>query len=432
MLLSAAHAHTQITMETRTALQILLLVITLFIVGLGGLIAHEVTREAETTVVTEIVTVGEAQEEYVNPWSLKGDAAISLVQRVRVEPPLFPPAPGADDKKPKKDESTEPEEGTEVTVGEVVELPDFATKVLKVSGEPVGWRAQWWGETKFGPSYFLIRYAFKDADILIGPAWLVDLRNQTVVPKNLPAIVAENPKKGMESDYYDKKKQIVSAIAKHRFEKGMSLAGALLVYFERKKAAEGDTIEGWSIDHDRGSLFRAYFQWVENGEPTYAEFEFDFDAKALKPVNLQAANIMRVGEDFDKKRVSIMPASYDPKAGSPANRWKGAARNQCREAANRNRCKALATILDESEVIESLEWLLTARSEGREQFEECKEARVCSWRPVAGEGKYTINYVYKLGDDAERTVQWEVDLKTGEISPSDRISTLAFNAIRPR
>lgn len=413
-------------METRTILQIALAVIVLAVVGLGGYIIWEFTREAETTVVQEVVMAEPPSEEYINPWSNKGDAAISLVKRVQITPPLFPS--DEDDKKKKRNGD---EEEDAPTLGEVMENEKFVAEVLKIKGEPIGWRAQWWEETKYGPSFFLVRHSFRDADILVGPAWLVDLKTQKVVPKNLPARVAENPKAAMQSEYYDKKKQIVSAIANHRFDGGMSLSGALLVYFERMKAADKDTIEGWTIDHDRGNLFRAYFQWVEGGEPTYAEFEFDFDAKALKPVNLQAANIMRVGEDFERERVSIMPASYDPKA-SKRNRWKGPARKQCRTASNRARCNALAMILDEAEVVESLEWLLTARSEGPEEFEKCQEARDCSWRPEAGEGKYAIRYVYKLGDDAERTVSWEVNLKTGEIIPTDRISSLAFSAIRPR
>lgn len=420
-------------METRTILQIILAVIVLSVMGLGGFLVYEFTKEAETTVVKEIIEVDPETAEYVNPWSVQGDAAISLVKRVRVTPPLFPePEEEKDKKKAKKKSDDEEEEEELPTLGEVLENPDFIKKTLKISGEPLGWRATWWGETKFGPSYFLVRNSFKDADIVVGPSWLVDLKTQKVVPKNLPARVAENPKQGMSSEYYDKKKQIVSAIANHRFEGGMSLAGALLVYFERKKSAEGDTIEGWTIDHDRGNLFKAYFQWVEDGAPTYAEFEFDFDAKALKPVNLQAANIMRVGEDFDRERVSIMPSTYDPKASSASNRWKGPSRKACRKPSNRDRCKALATILDEGEVIESLEWLLTARSEGKAEFEDCKSARECSWRPEPGEEKYKIRYVYKLGEGAQRTVSWEVNLKSGEITPNDRISGLAFSAIRPR
>ncbi len=420
-------------METRTILQIALAVIFLMVIGLGAFLVYEFTREAETQVVERVVVEDEGTEERVNPWSTpeKGEAAISLVKRVEVQPPLFPETDEDDKKKKRRTKKKDDEDSEEeaITIGEVMEKDDFVTKVLKIKGERLEWRAKWWGETKYGPSYYLVRYAFQDADIVIGPAWLVDLKTQTVVPKNLPAAVAENPKKEMESEYYDKKKQIVSAIANHRFDGGMSLAGALLVYFEQKKSAEGDTIEGWTIDHDRGNLFKAYFQWVESGQPTYAEFEFDFDRKALKPVNLQAANIMRVGEDFEKQRVSIMPSSYDPKA-RPRNRWKGAARKSCRKRRNRDRCKALATILDQTEVIESLEWLLTARSTP-EEFEKCKAARECSWRPSPGEGKYEITYVYNLGEE-ERSVTWEVDLKSEEITPTDRVSSLAFGAIRPR
>lgn len=417
-------------METRTMLHIALAVILLVVLGLGGFIIYELTKEAETTVVTRIVEAQEDAEEYVNPWSDKGDAAISLVQRVGVTLPLFPAE--ASKTPPARTRRNEPEEpAEEKTVAEALEDEKFVAEVLKVKGEPTGWQAEWWGETAYGPSFFLVRYVFRDADIEVGPAWLVDLRTQTVVPKNIAALVAENPTAGTASDYYDKNTQIVSAIAKHRFAKGMSLAGALLVYFESMKSDEGDTIEGWTIDHDRGALFKAYFQWVESGQSTYAEFEFDFDQKALKPVNLRAANIMRVGEDFDRQRVSITPSSYDPTAKA-GNRWLGVSRQQCRQAANRDRCNALATMLDESDVVESLEWLLTARSDGPEQFEACKTNRECSWRPVAGDGKYAINYVYKLGKDEERTVQWEVDLKTRDIKPSDRISALAFSAIRPR
>lgn len=416
-------------METRTILQITLGIIAAAVIGLGAYIAYSLTREAETTVVKEVLVDAEEPEAPVNPWSDKGEAAVALVKRVDVTPPLFPDAE-ENKKRSRKKKAEEPPE-IEPVLGAVLEDDKFVADVLKIKGERLGWRAQWWGETKYGPHYFLVRYVFKDADILIGPAWLVDLKNRRVVPKNLPAQVAENPSQGMKSEYYDKKRQIVSTIANHRFGGGMSLAGALLVYFEQEsETAEGDTIEGWTIDHDRGNLFKAYFQWVQGGQPVYAEFEFDFDAKALKPVNLQAASIMRVGEDFDRERVSIMPATYDPKARG--NRWMGASRKQCRARQNRARCDALATILNEGEVIESLEWLLTARSEGPEAFEQCKEERKCSWRPVAGDGKYAIKYVYNLDGGEERSVTWEVDLKTKEIKPTDRISSLAFSAIRPR
>jgi hypothetical protein len=258
--------------------------------------------------------------------------------------------------------------------------------------------------------------------------------SRKIVAKNLPALVTENPAKGMESVYYDKKQQVVSAIASHRFDNGMSLAGALLLYFEQRsdETSKDDRIIGWTIDHETGNLFKAYFQWVEKDEPSYAEFEFDYDKKALKPVNLQAANIMRVGEAFDRERVSIMPAQYDPSAKRASQRWKGGARKACAKREARNRCKALATILDEGEVVESLEWLLTARANAPEDFEKCKEERQCSWLPSPkGEGIFNVKYRYNLGK-REGDVSWDVKLKSGEITPVDRISQLAYSVIRPR
>lgn len=416
-------------METRTILQIALGVIILAIGGMTALLVYSMKKGPERVVVKEVIQEGAEKVEKRNPWADQGDAAIQLVKSLKVTPPLNPEEEAKKKKKRSKDE-----EEVVITVGKILEDETFIKDRLKITGEPVGWTVQWWGETKHGPTYYLVRYELKDANILLGPEWLVDLKARKIVAKNLPALVTENPSKGMESEYYDKKQQIVSAIANHRFDNGMSLAGALLLYFEQRsdETSEDDTIVGWTIDHETGNLFKAYFQWVENQEPTYAEFEFDYDKKALKPVNLQAANIMRVGEAFDRARVSIMPAQYDPSAKRASQRWKGGARKACAKRAARARCKALATILDEAEVVESLEWLLTARANAPEDFENCKEERQCSWIPESkGEGVYNVKYSYNLGS-REGNVSWDVNLKSSDISPTDRISQLAYSVIRPR
>lgn len=414
-------------METRTILQIALGVMVLAIAGMSGLLIYSMTKEPERRVVKEVVQEGGEQAEKRNPWADQGDAAIQLVKSLKVTPPLNP-------EEAKKRAKKSDDEEEMIIVGKLLEDESFIKDRLKITGEPVGWTVQWWGETRYGPSFYLVRYELKDETIELGPEWLVDLKERKIVAKNLPALVTENPAKGMESEYYDKKQQIVSAIANHRFDNGMSLAGALLLYFEQRsdEASENDTIVGWTIDHETGNLFKAYFQWVEKEEPTYAEFEFDYDKKALKPVNLQAANIMRVGEAFDRQRVSIMPAQYDPSARRASKRWKGAARKACAKRAARARCKALATILDQGEVVESLEWLLTARAAAPEDFEKCKEERQCSWLPESkGEGVYNVKYRYNLGS-REGNVSWDVRLKDGEITPTDRISKLAYSVIRPR
>ncbi|MBA2662582.1 MAG: hypothetical protein H0U74_09830 [Bradymonadaceae bacterium] len=411
-------------MDTRRILQIVLGFIVVLVVVMGAVTVYQVTREAETIIVKKVTRASDEKAEVVNPWSDKGDAAIALVKRVRVAQPAPTPT--------KKGAAAEE---APANVGDMLESEEFIRSKLKIaSATNLGWQATWWGETQYGPSYFLVRFAFQDENITVGPAWLVDIRSQKVIPKNVLAQVVEDPQQGVNSDYYDKAQQVVSAITNHRFESKMNLAGALLLYFEqRDEVAESDTILGWTIDHDRGNLFKAYFQWVENNERTYAEFDFDFDAKALKSVNLQAAQIMRVGEEFEvDSRVSIMPGTYNPSEPRAANRWTGAARQQCQRPQHRDGCKALSMLLDQSELIETLEWLLTARANTAEDFEACKQARKCHWSPGTEEnGIVRVNYSFNLGESAQ-TITWEVSLQKGSVEPVDRVSQLAFRAIHPR
>lgn len=424
-------------METRTILQIVLGVIIALIVGLGGFIVYELTREAEKIVVKEIIEPEVVER--VNPWADKGDAAIALVKRLKVVPPIDPEAAKkAEEEKAarrgkRKKAEEEVEEVQEFTFEQVLSDPSFQAKQLQISGEPAGWEAVWWDETKYGPHFFLVKYGYKDGDIHIGPQWVVDLKNRKVAAKNLPATIVENPSKGMESEYYGKKQQVVSAISAHRFPSGINLAGALLLYFEqRADGDQNDTVIGWTIDHDRGNIFRAYYQWLENKQPTYAEFEFDYDRKALKPINLQAANLMNVGEAFDRQRVSIMPMTYNPSAPVASQRWTGAARKSCKTPRNAPGCNALAAVLDEKEIIESLEWLLTARANTAAEFEVCKENRKCRWMPSPkSETEFNVKYVYEL-KGKEQSVSWDIDLKSKEVKPADRVSGLALSVIRAR
>ncbi len=413
-------------METRRILQLVLALIIGLIVVVGGVLIARFTRTADTVVVKQVIEA-EAAPEQVNPWA--GDkqleAAISLVRRMEVTVPVKL----ADPKKPREVETET------VSVDALMGREAFRKDVLKISAAPKpGWSAVWWGETKYGPSYYLVRYAFQDAFLTVGPSWLVDLKTREVTPKNVLARAVMDPQKVVDDTYYDKHRQVVSALAAHRFESKLNLGGALLLYFEqREESAEGDDILGWTIEHDRGSLFRAYFQWVEGGEPTYAEFEFDYDARALRATNLQASNVMRIGEDFDRKeRARINPESYDPSA-SAGKRWIGAASKACQSEKMRDNCKAMETMFLQSEVVEALEWLLTAQVESADQFEACKKERNCKWKAVpAREGVYEVSYLYNLDGARERAVSWEVAIKDSAVQPQDRLSKAAWRAIYPR
>ena len=421
-------------METRTLLQIILVTILALILGLGGYIAYKFTRKAGTITVTEIIRDDGPSKEEVNPWETQGPTAIELVKRMTVQAPkLSEPGDASGDKKRPSGAEVETES---VTIGALLARESFWYQTLKMPRDAKPeWRVEWWGNTKHGPSFYMVRFAFQDAFITIGPSWLVDLKAAKIVPKNVLARVVQDPLKGVEDSYYDKHRQVVSALASHRFESGLNLGGALLLYFEqREEGSDSDTILGWTIEHDRGSLFKAYFQWTESGESTYAEFEFDYDQKALKPSNLQAASVMRIGEDFEKRqRADIAPSSYDPQAKQADKRWIGDARKACQTPKLADQCKALAAMLDQREVVEALEWLLTAQVESADDFEACKRAQKCKWKSaLAREGVYLVQYLYNLDNTKDHSVAWEVELKNLDITPIDRRSNASWRAIYPR
>lgn len=417
-------------MDTRLVLQIVLGVIVTLIVVSGILMVVVLTREAETVVVQDVAEERTTTRERRNPWADQGAAAVALVQRSRVRG-----APGHGISR----------EG--LTVGSLMESEPFVRETLKIgSGESQGWTADWWGETKYGPSFYLVRYAFLDGAITIGPAWLVDLQEQKVVPKNVLAEVVSNPETGVRSDYYDQARQVVSAMTNHRFPSGLNLGGALVRYFGGVDVTQSENrVVGWTVDHDRNEIFQAYFQWEENGETTYAHFEFDYQRRALRAANLQAHGIMREGERFDPlEKVSIMPRSYNPRERRAVNRWQGGARSQCQQPAHRDGCRALATILDNTDLVETLEWVLTQTPESARQFSRCQEPRdgeppLCRWRPVRGENDvFRVYFEYFLGDvDAEENPEaeqiiWDVHLSEGRVTPVDIFSEVAYRAVHPR
>lgn len=411
-------------MDTRLILQIVLGIIVALILVMGVVLLFAFLQDADTVVVDQVAEE-EVDEEQESPWAGQGDAAIAVVQRQEVE------------------SDPDVDVGDEATIGELIESEEFVEKTLNLTAvEPDGWDVEWWGETRFGPSYYLVRYNFVDENVVIGPAWLVELRSQKVVPKNVLAEVTTDPEAGVDSEYYDQAQQVVSAMINHRFPTGLNLGGALLLYFEdHVDTADEDEVLGWTVDHSRQQLFEAYFQWTVDGEPVYATFEFDFEEHALRPANLQANEIMRVGEDFGAvDRVSIMPAMYDPDEPVASRRWQGPARNQCRQRAHRDGCEALATILDESELIETLEWTLTTHADSADAFADCQEVQEgqrrpeCRWEPNEHDERddvYRVEYLYDIGE-GEQTIAWNVDLDAERIEPLDPISEVAYRAVRPR
>jgi hypothetical protein len=397
-------------MESRTVLSIITVFLVATALSMGALLVYYHFGAPSEAVAMDAIPLQEAPE-LANPWSLQGDAAVALVRRkVR--------------KKNNEDLKT---------VGELL-ATDWPKKTLGLRGEKKGWTAVWWGETSFGPSYFLVRHVIQDDAVDLGPAWLVDLKTQRVVAKNQEARLVESSTPEIVRSYRDKEREIITMVSQHRFTGGISLAGAILLYFEnRKSTSETSSITGWTISHDQKSIYLASFQWKEGDRTQYAAFEFDYEKKALKASNLQAGEIIRVGESFDRSRVDIMPRQYNPKARRAGNRWKGAAKKACNKPRNRSRCEAFASLLAESGIIESLEWLLTARVGSASAFDLCKEDRRCKWIPkVSDKGGFTVSYHYQIGSAPEVTISWSVGLNPTKILPLDSLAALAFRSVRAR
>ncbi|MFW6058194.1 MAG: hypothetical protein ACOC9W_05005, partial [Persicimonas sp.] len=142
-------------MDTRLILQITLGLIGALILVVGGLLILELTRDAETQVIERVVEREQDTKEKENPWASEDnrEAAISLVKRKKVA------------------ESDTEEDDEPTRISEMLDDEKFIEDKLKItSGEAAGWEAFWWGETKYGPQFYLVRYAFEDANIRVGPA----------------------------------------------------------------------------------------------------------------------------------------------------------------------------------------------------------------------------------------------------------------------
>ncbi len=414
-------------MDTRLMLQIALGVIITLIVVMGTWMIIVLTQDAETVIVESPVE-DEAEEEE-SPWADLGEVAIDLVKGQAVES-----EPGVG------------EQGRSWTLEELMESDEFIDEGLGLGqAQRKGWEAQWWDETRFGPSFYRVRYTMVDEGVELGPTWVVDVDSQAreVAPKNVWAQVAMDPEGADDMDYFDQTDQVVAAIANHRFPTGLNLGGAILLYFEGDEARADDVL-GWTVNHHYGEIFEAYFQWREGETLRYGRFEFDYDDRALRPANLLANEIMGVGEAFEAMdRVSIMPGMYDPDVLRPDQRWQGAARRQCRQEAHRDGCEALATILDQGELVETLEWLMTTEADRARDFEACQEAVQCRWLPSRDDGdRYRVSYAYNLNwedyeddeaaQEAAERISWIVDLDSGEVSAEDDLAELALRAVESR
>ena len=371
-------------------------------------------------------------------WEGKEKLAIKMVKETQVPDP-------EPDKRKRRKKGEEPET---ISIDALAERNFFQTRFKLAGLELVGWEARY-----LKGSYYFVSYNRRDNLVNLGPVWLVDVSRKEVMPKNILARAAMNPEAVNAEQHFAHERQVIGSIANHSFTSGVKLGGIMLIHFSNltedkaarkasgkakgaKEAKEAeDQIVGWTIVHDHGETYRAYFQWTESGEPTYADFEFDYAKKALRSRNLQAANFLNMGNDFqDEVRASIMPSTFKPDAEDPRDAWTGPSRDRCRDKDFKKQCDAMAKILSDASQIEAVEWLLTTQVEGSDAFEQCKRDQRCKWSATTDDNNlYLISYIYNLDKDrGEQHVSWNVNLKSNTITPQDAISQMAFRAVHPR
>ncbi len=357
-------------------------------------------------------------------WEDKGKQAILMVRQVQV------PDPMATEKKRRRDE--EPEMAT---VGKLA-AKEYFEKTFKMSGlEAQGWRARYLRD-----AYYFVSYQRSDGLINVGPTWLVDLKSKKVLPKNAMALSLSETSSESVKDFFEREKQVIGAVANHAFESKINLGGVMLIHFSKfKKRTEEDRIVGWTVVHDYGDNYRAYFQWVENGEPTYADFEFDYAKKRLRSRNLQAANFMNMGRDFvASERVGITPSNYNADATAARERWLGRFRKACANRKFSAQCRATDRLLQDRAMIEAVEWLLTVKADSVEEFNDCKTSKdggppSCSWQPeLLEDDVYSIKYNYDLKSTGKGSIAWEINLKKNVIIPRNDLAEMAFRAVHSR
>jgi hypothetical protein len=374
-------------------------------------------------------------------WEGKGDLARKLVQRLEVPDPAA--LAEKKSKKKKKKKKQDEEEAPKISIAKLVQT-GFLSDRFKLGNMQAGkWEASFLKD-----SYYFVSFNHSDGLVNLGPTWLVDVRKKKVLAKNIMARVMMAPGMTATASIFERERQVIGSIANHSFQGGVKLGGVMLIHFsnltsqkttptgDKAPAGEGedenDQIIGWTVVHDYGNTYRAYFQWVEAGEPTYADFEFNLAKKELRSRNLQAANLMNLGSNFrSMARARILPETYNPEARNTKDRWTGDSRENCRQKENRKRCNAMASLLEDRSLIEAVEWLLTVQADG--SFEVCKQKRRCKWSVNEKAGVFEISYIYDLDErKGEQRVSWNVDVRSKTIIPKDKISKMAFLSVHPR
>lgn len=287
--------------------------------------------------------------------------------------------------------------------------------------EAVGWSARRTSE----PSIYAVMYRYRFHAVEFGPEWYVQLDpegrmpegSQGVVPANALAEHLHRASLDAELRPLNRSDEVLAALTEHRFESGTRLGAALLVNFRGSEPILTiDDMIGWLVvperaDADEALVYRAYFQWIEEGEAQDAWWEVDLLRREFQPRDIQANRIMERGASAASETlIDVRPRTLD--LSTPP------------EDEPQPRRRALRYLLADERMLEAVATLLTYR--GRDA-----ELEYTGWEINSTDTRYVYDVAcrFQEGDDTER-VTWRVNAEGGEATPTSELSRFAERVLQ--
>lgn len=283
-------------------------------------------------------------------------------------------------------------------------------------------KGEWRTRRVAGRSLYWVSYETVFYGVNIGPRWLVQLDpegprpegSNGVVPANALADLLMHERPATYARYLNRTDAVLDVLLKHRFDSGLPLASAILVYFGGlNKNLENTELLGWAVVPNRAEpgsivLYDAFFQWRDRGRLHVAHFQVDLSSNRFEARNLLANEIVAEAGTMDAEQiVDIRPRALD-----------------LRLAPHRERdpmIRALRYILTNDQLVESVGALLSFRAQsGTFSYD--------GWR-IEPDGctDCSVSYRYRESDQQHR-VSWDVDAR-GRLTPTTQIAEMATRAI---
>lgn len=335
----------------------------------------------------------------VDPWVNQEAVAIERVQRLSIA------------------SASGPE-----TVNQRVQRGDLISHIelFRLSGVTEGQ----WLSTRAEGAVYEVEMRFRFEGVEFGPRWFVQLDPAGPAPAGSGGVVAANAlaRQLQKPDITDglrfvnRSREVVQALTEHRFEGGVRLGSAFLIFFDQLRAEVPDLrIIGWTIvpeeiDPDGELAYRAYFQWAEGETLHDAIWNISYRGgiPSFRAGDQRADDLMRRGATVSPEEViDIQPVSLRDVTRSP-------------DEESDARMRALRYLLADTRVVEAVGALLSLRSRsGSIEYIQWHSQFTETDRDVC-----TVEYRYKE-NGVDSVVSWRVRSANGARTPVSELAQLA-------